>query len=217
MKPSLLRPYLRYAGLQVASFADDQFEITTQMVFVLRQLDYIGQWRASLQNGWYHVLLADHSMLAFTQLGPNLSLSYLPCPIEVPTFDAFLANMGVRPTLRNKAEYADAYQLAFDTAPIRDAFTPIRYDLDRGAYRRCVHPSAHLHIGLDNEIRLATRRELTPVAFTLFVIRQAYPENWSRLMGFHENLKLQRRVRDDLLPVTENHWNDEDEFQTYLF
>lgn len=120
-------------------------------------------------------------------------------------------------TKRNAAEHEEEYRLVIDTATLRSTVTPIRYDLDRNAYRTCVHPAAHIHIGLSNEVRLATRREFSPVAFVLFVIRQAYPAHWERLLEFSADLKLERKLRNDLLEVQDAHWHKHDEFQTYLF
>jgi hypothetical protein len=217
MAPELLRPYLRYAGIPVLRFADEAFQFTPAMIFELRQLDYVSQWRKCLTNGWFHVLLEDQSMFSFSGQGANLSHSYMPCPLRIGSISEFVEELGIQPNTRTKQQFADDYQLAVETAELKTSITPLRYDLDRGAYRACVHPSAHLHIGLENEIRIALRREMSPLAFVLFVIRQVYPHAWEKLLEFRKQLFLERRIRDDLEEVANPHWMPDDEIQCYLY
>ncbi len=80
----------------------------------------------------------------------------------------------------------------------RKNFTPIRYDLDNNSYKTGVHPAAHIHIGLDNHIRIGLERELTPLAFLLFVIRQMYPRNWENLLESSISKTLPKKLHVEL-------------------
>lgn len=216
MQALLLRPYFRYAGLGVTAFAEGHFRFTNDMVFELRQLNYVEQWKRSHAMRWFHVLLEDSSFFAFSTLGGKPSYSYYPCPLEIETLREFLLARDIEPTKRNRLEFIEEYQLAIETAPLREFLTPIRYDIDRSSYRVCIHPYAHLHIGWDNQIRIATRRVMTPLAFVLFVIRQIYPDNWSRLLEQRAGLRLVEKIRTELEEVIDPYWQADDEFQTYL-
>ena len=217
MDATKFRPYFRYAGLTVSKFALGHFQVTKDMVFELRQLNYINQWKSILDNEWFHILLEDSSLFVFSSIDGKPSHSYYPCPLDFPSKRQFLSERGLENTQRNYLAVAEDYDLVRQTAPIKEFITPIRYDLDRSAYRRCAHPSAHLHIGWDNQIRIATRREFTPLAFILFVIRQVYPDNWERLFQEDKNLRLGEKLRTDLDEVIPPHWLPEDEIQCYLY
>ncbi|RYH28416.1 MAG: DUF2290 domain-containing protein [Alcaligenaceae bacterium] len=181
-----------------------------------RKIGYADQWRKAREENWFHLLLADQSFFLFSEENDKLSYSFFPCPLDIPTFSNFLASLDRQNSQRNRAEYADQYQLVVETADLKAHITPIRFDQDLASYRACTHPAAHLHIGLENEIRIAVRRHLTPLAFVLFVIRQHYPQNWDQLMLHGDELKLHRRVREDLTLVPDERWSAVDEMQTYM-
>lgn len=216
MQVSNFLKYFRYAGLAVEQEAPEHFRVTTEIVFSMRQMDYIGQWKKAIEEGWLHIRLSDQSFFLFSDAGEKCSYSYYACPLEIPTFQSFLTSQGLANSQKNRAENEDAYQLIIETAEVRDHFIPMRYDFDSSSYRKCTHPAGHIHVGLDNNIRIATRRRLTPLSFILMVIRQHYPENWDRLLTYSHELKIERRVRGDLDLIKEPHWSEEDEFQAYL-
>ncbi|PZQ68379.1 MAG: hypothetical protein DI563_20500 [Variovorax paradoxus] len=216
MRVSLFRKYFRYAGLIVEEEAPEHFRLTNEIVFELRQLNYVEQWRRSFIKRWFHVRLADQSLFVFDERENKQSYGYYACPLEIVSFQSFLLDQGLEHTQRNRAEYQEQYDLVIQTANLKESFTPIRYDRDDGSYRSCVHPSAHVHIGLNNEIRVATRRSMSPIAFILFIIRQHYPKNWERLLEHADELKLSHRIRADLELIGAENWMDADEHQLYF-
>jgi hypothetical protein len=217
VKAASLQPYFRYAGLGVVKLAHNNFRFTQQMVSELRQLNYVDQWKLSRSNSWCHVMLDDLSYFSFSDLAGKPSYGYYPCPLEIESLADYLRERDIEPTKRNKMEAAEEYDLAIETATLKESLTPIRYDIDTNAYRVCVHPTAHLHIGRDNQIRIATRRIMTPLAFVLFVIRQTYPENWTKLLTYSDSLKLARKIRSGLPEIKEPNWTEKDEIQSYLY
>ncbi len=54
----------------------------------------------------------------------------------------------------------------------------IRFEMQRKAYVRLFHPTAHLHVGMHGENRWPVARELTPRIFTLFVVKTYYGSSW---------------------------------------
>ena len=113
-------------------------------------------------------------------------------------------------------EISEEYNDYLTTVGLRQHWTPIRYDYDPNSYRAGVHPAAHIHIGVDNEIRLGLRRELTPAAFFLFVLRQMYPSNWERLLAQPGGLRINKQVRNNLKQVDTHLFADFDDAEMYL-
>ena len=55
---------------------------------------------------------------------------------------------------------------------------PVRYDIDDEHYCEHSHPYCHFHFGSENEGRIATKKMLTPLSFTAFILRSFYPKAW---------------------------------------
>lgn len=211
-----LQPVFRLAGFPVYDYGPDHFKPTKEMVGQLRTLDYADQWRTALIEKWYHARLEDHSLLIFDDSEPHPSYSYLHCPLEIETMRDFLGRTGRDYNFRNIREAQEEYEQIFETSAYRANVTPIRYDIDMHGYLSGSHPLGHLHIGLGNSIRLGVRRVLSPVAFSLFVMRQMYPESWKRLLGYAAHCRLPHLCRTGLPLVGVEHWQANDEIEAYL-
>lgn len=210
----LLLPYLRYSRLDY-SFGDDHFQVNGQMIQQLKELDYIQQWRRVKEEKWYHLKLADHSYFLF-RLNDTTSYSYLACPLEIKSLRDYLADQGKPYKQWAINECIGEYEEYFSTCALKNYYTPIRYDLDKNSYRKGVHPAAHVHIGISNNIRIGLRRELTPLAFFLFVIRQMYPINWEFLLDSTIGSTVHKKIRNDLAELAEDYYCKKDEHEHYL-
>ncbi len=194
----MLQQVFRAAHFPVDEYAPAHWNLDQNMIGELRVLPYIDQWKLALKEKWFHIKMEDHSLFVFNNTTNEPSYQYLQSPLALESFRIFLLKKGLQYNKRNKAEYAADYEFSFDTASLKDNLTPIRYDVDKQAYKAGWHPMAHLHIGLDNGIRIALRRKLSPLAFSLFVMRHMYPESWVRLLPFSDQFKLRRVVRETL-------------------
>lgn len=212
----LLQQIFRAAHFPVEAYAPPHWSITPEIIGELRVLPYVDQWRRALENKWFHIKLEDQSIFVFDQTTGEPSYNFIHSPIAADTFRAFLLTKKLDYTTRNRATYAEEYTLLIETAPLRENVTPIRYDVDSLAYKPGSHPMAHLHIGLDNPIRIALRRQMSPTAFSLFVMRQMYPESWVRLLTHSDQFKLRRILRDNLKLVQAAYWQPQDEFELNL-
>ena len=54
----------------------------------------------------------------------------------------------------------------------------IRYENAPSQYKPFIHPCSHFHIGLHSENRWPSSRVLTPLAFTLWIVKQYYGSFW---------------------------------------
>lgn len=182
----------------------------------LREKSYFDQWKVAISNKWYHLKLEDHSLFVFHEDDQVASHSFMHCPLKVETMAEFLATKGLELTARNVKEYTEEYGLVIETAQVREHVHPIRFDFDIHGYREGVHPQAHIHIGLENQIRIAVSRRLSPAAFVLFVMRQLYPECWKRLLDYRAEFKLDRVVRKSLETIATDRWTDLDQLELHL-
>lgn len=214
MIPPKTNALFRAAGLNFRMNAD--FSVTPAIIRIQRELSYEKMWKAAYDNSWFHIQFDDLSMIQFQQM-PSPSYHFLECPLDAPSQRDLLTALGMEYRNRHDAGFLELYAEAVETAGSRRHVTPIRYDRDFGSYRSGVHPAAHLHIGLDNDVRLGLPREMTPFAFLLFVIRQKYPANWERVLDSNLAPALQHNVRNALIPLPEQYWQAADRCEMSLW
>lgn len=206
----------RAAHWPVERYGDEHFSITPAIIRELRELSYFEQWRKARANSWFHVELEDHSLVLFSESTNAASFSYLQCPLSVPSFREFLNTLNLQYSTQNRRELRDEYELVLDTADLRAHLTPIRFDYDEVGYYSGAHPASHIHIGLENQVRLGVNRRLTPISFVLFVMRQMYPDCWKRLLQHHESRRLPKEIRRDCPAVPAHYWQQNDAIELYL-
>jgi hypothetical protein len=88
--------------------------------------------------------------------------------------------------------------------------------LDNSSYKSGIHPAAHIHIGLDNDIRIGLEREFTPLAFLLFVIRHMYPRNWENLLNSTISKTLSKKLHADLPKIETKYFGEHEKCDLYF-
>jgi hypothetical protein len=185
-----------------------------------RDLSYIDEFRYYVENNLFDFRLVDLGLFQFKwQARGDISYCYYQNPQEIPSYSEFLSEQ-LGPGFDNLDSVGDAfreeYDLVISTANLRESVTPIRYDLSPGLYECGVHPAAHLHIGMDNSIRIAVRRLMSPVSFVLFVLRQMYPDAWRHCLDRTDPRILVAEVRESLDEVEAMYFQDRDHLQLVL-
>lgn len=204
----------REASFPIAAYGESHFVITPAIVAELRMRSYFDQWLYALTNGFFHLRLADHSLFLFSE-GLVPSYSFLHCPLDLMTFSEFLSSQGLEDSPANRRKYEIEYDSLFETASRRPNVTPIRFDFHPAGYNPGVHPAGHIHIGLDNEIRISSNK-MNAVSFVLFVMRQMYPNSWRRLIERLDSARISALIRHPESPISPNLWGVLDEVELHL-
>ena len=216
MYKTALQQVFRAAHFPVEKYGPSHWKVTPAIIGELRVLPYVERWKRALREEWFHVKLEDHSVFVFYDAHEGPSYSFLQSPISAESFRTYLARMGLEYTRENRTRYSDDYSMLLDTAGLKPHLTPIRFDVDKNSYKAGVHPLAHIHIGLDNEIRLAVRRHMSPLSFVLFVMRHMYPDCWDRLLARSIQFRLDKSIRQGLRLVSDDYWSDIDGLELHL-
>lgn len=66
---------------------------------------------------------------------------------------------------------------------------PIRYDVAENEYTEMHHAYAHLHIGIENDIRIPVDKVLSPMHFVDFVVKHMYKAKWDNAYVKNEKFK----------------------------
>jgi hypothetical protein len=127
----------------------------------------------------FNFALADYSYFQFSWLGgERVRYAYYPNPFSGGGDKALQ-------DLRDLQELVSSGDLSYEEylALIRDTSLDvrvplIRYEHSPDDYVEFQHPSSHFHIGHHSENRWALNRVLTPLAFTLIIVKQYYASHW---------------------------------------
>jgi len=149
-----------------------------------RNLNYLDEWKKIVSNQLFDFQLTDHALLQFKRFKENgtevFSYSYYENPFEILSYQDFLANHDLSITETGNI-FIDYYnQYVATSGKQKSIVTPTRYDYAPNQYVEGRHPVSHMHFGHCSEIRIATKRILGPLSFSLFVLRQYYPASWQR-------------------------------------
>ena len=98
---------------------------------------------------------------------------------------------------------------------INSGATYMRYDVDsRGRQgNENIHAFTHLHIGLNNNIRIPIGLHLTPLAFVVFVIRHVYYDDWANAIR-QGTVNLDYKRYCESLP--EDVWTESERTQLFI-
>jgi hypothetical protein len=206
----------REAHFPIEAFGADHFQLTPKMIGDLRSMNYLDRWKASVSHEWFHIKMHDHSLFQFDEGGVGASFQFMHCPLDVVTFPDYLTTLGYADTPSTRRDLRPEYQKVLETASERRHVTPIRFDYTNVGYRAGVHPIAHVHVGLDNQIRLGVDRKMNAVSFVLFVMRHMYPRCWERLLGRDSNRQIVKHVRATGESLSAEFWQDLDRIEMYF-
>lgn len=176
---------------------------------LFRRMTYHHTWEMCFAKMFYDFQLFDNSLIQFRIVNgatPSYNYSYYECPYSSMTYNEFLGTLDASYD-ESGDEFRQDYEAYLSSCDLKDAVTPIRYDYNPGQYVEGRHPASHLHLGFFSNIRLSTKKILKPLSFLLLIIRQCYPEVWSRI---HERTNadiLCRNIRISLEDVSNDYCN----------
>jgi hypothetical protein len=197
-------------------------------VAAVKAMSYQDEYLKYLNEGLYDIVLTDRSLVQFkfdaTNPRAHLGYAYYENPFEVLDRDAFLAvGFGIsvneaRALVETDPEIASYYdeEDAVSAATVKPCVMPIRYDYSPALYTAGVHPASHVHFGHKSNVRMATGRLMRPTSFMCLIVRQCYPDQWSRFIASDGGAGHCRQVHEHLDEVPAGYWGARDFFETGL-
>jgi len=155
--------------------------------------DYFKLYKCALANFDYDILLSDDSIFQFSYKVnrghlPFIRYAFFQNPQEYKSYEEYLENLrelGIVEEETNEEignSFENDYQQFLTEQNVNTSSTSIRYDLDYSNYQPLVHSVSHLHIGHANNIRIPCDKILTPLKFTVFVLKHVYYYQWKDLV-----------------------------------
>lgn len=179
-------------------------------------------YEVARDNSDYNLLLKNDG--SFFQFGYdnifedqfNLRYSYFESPVNIQSYENFLLEHDLDFKECGHA-FSEEYTQFIAEAESKDHFTSIRYDLDFHLYEEVKHPASHIHIGLDNDIRLPCSSILTPQSFVAFIIKHVYWEKWVKISESNESfLEEYLDTFKNMKSLHENYFNESDRSELFI-
>lgn len=165
-------------------FTLDNSKYSKKFIEASKSSDYRHVYNTALENGDYDIILEDHSFFQFSfskregQLAKGMiRFAFYETPKEVPSYDEYLEEIGFS-SLECQEEFMEEYEQYLDEQNFKKSVTPIRYDYDYDLHKKLIHSISHIHFGHSNEIRIPTKKVITPQLFTSLVLQNFYYRQW---------------------------------------
>jgi hypothetical protein len=195
--------------LSPSKFSEEFFRIS-------QEKSYDDIHRTALEKGDYDILLHDYAFFQFSKDEAGvIRYAYYQSSREIITYEDFMKQYGFNEVdflldpYEEKPFYRD-YEQLISEAKISNSVTPVRYDYNTMQYTKITHPTSHIHIGHENQVRIPLSIILTPQAFVCFVIRHIYYNQWKIAMDNPEFVELFLSAKGACIRI-DTEFFDEDE------
>lgn len=142
-------------------------------------------------NADWEIMLNDESFFQFTFRKGEYSMAFYPRPSVYTTYDDWIAwflleELEIKPEdfekekeeLILESDTKSDYEQFLNEAEALKTIVPVRFDYDVANYMKIYHPLCHFHFGVNNSIRIATDKFMTPLMFFHFVLKNYYPDTF---------------------------------------
>ena len=180
--------------------------------------DYKTRYQSLIDNIDYDILLYDDSILQMNIRNGECRLLYIQVPTYYVTFEEYMVAVDLCGYDKSDAYrlFSDDYAQFLIEQSINSGAVYMRYDVSENERKENIHAYTHLHIGIDNNIRIPVGMHLTPLAFVLFVIRHVYYDKWKSLMKEKEYVKKYLNFKDGCESLPSELWSEEEKKSLYL-
>lgn len=172
-------------ALNVKKTAFNKF--SKEFIHVSLKSEYRKVYMMGIEQNEYDILLNDNAYFQFSSEPNKARFAFYPNPDPIKNYREFLSKFQLDYNKAGDIFMEDFHQyLAENTCD--ELACPVRYDYDESLHDALIHPTSHIHIGIDNKIRLACKVELTPLAFVIIIMKNFYLDYWNKML-FDSNMR----------------------------
>lgn len=138
-----------------------------------------------IENHTYDILLKDDSIFQFSMSENYIRYSYIQNPYKWVSKEEYVTQILsdyelVEGTLADilRTVNDEEYQQFIDELGINSKANHFRYDYSSAEYEPLVHACSHLHIGINENLRIPVAQVISPLLFVAFCIKHTYYPEW---------------------------------------
>jgi hypothetical protein len=202
-------------------------EHSDEFVKTSRKNKHIDIYNTAIRNLDYELLLFDDSIFQITMKNDQLRYAFIQNPNVFISREEYLSSIYSPEELINmspgefqalKNEVTDEeYEQYNSEKEINLKSHIIRYDMGGEGYLPLVHSYSHIHIGLNENLRISCSRILSPLKFVIFVIKNTYFNEWKSICLKTEEIGDEiLRVKQNCETLSDEYWTLRDQYELYL-
>ncbi len=196
---------------------------------VSKDNDFVEIYKCAIKNLDYDILLVDDSIIQFQRnIDGELRYAYMQNPQKYVTKEDFLMSLYSEEELIDLSNddidsmlndiNEDDYNQFLTEQKLSSTSNYIRYDYSKAGYIPLVHSYSHMHIGMNENVRIPTSKIITPQKFTKFAIKNTYFDLWKSLFEKDENLANEILVmKSGCAQLSNDKWSEIEKNEMYLF
>lgn len=168
----------------------------------VRDASFFDYWASYYRENWYDFQFKDFSLLSFNKNGKGEeTFIYIGCPVDCPLSENdYYANE----RYRLSGEPYEDYVLS---CPKVESVPYLRYDNAINQYNPGLHPANHFHFGFGQKNRVGSVLYFDIVAFVAMVLRQFYPDIWSKVLNGSKSYPLLYGHKSKLKGISDDYYN----------
>ncbi len=187
--------------------------------------NHISLYRAAIENLDFEILLIDNSIFQFSNIN-DIRYAFIQNPNKFVSKEEFIAEIFVDEINTMTAEELkisyelieeSEYEQYLNEQGFNISSNYFRYDVTQMGYKPLLHSYSHLHIGMNENLRIPTSIILTPLKFVLFCIKNTYYDVWKcaidKMPGFMQKIS---NSKTDCKPLNRDFWQTSEKYELYL-
>lgn len=181
-------------------------------------------YKCAIRNQDYDILLNDESIIQFQKIDDDLRYAFIQNPFNFVSKEDYILQIYTLDELEELIEFSmeeivdeNEYEQFLNEQNLNSISNYFRYDCSPAGYQPLIHSYSHFHIGMNENVRISTRKIITPLKFTKFCIKNSYFEDWKK--QFKEDSNFVKEVitmKNDCILLPADKWDPIESNDLYL-
>ena len=176
--------------------------------------DYYKTFVVASENRDYDIRLQDGSLFQFTSTSEyEINYSFMHRIEDIISFKEFSEKYPYDNDELIERNYE--YYLVSNKTKLYSC--PIRYDVSKSEYKEVYHSYAHMHFGINTDIRIPVNKIISPLHFVDFIIKNMYKTEWNRVFNSNEKFKrIVNSLKSQSKEIQDKFFSDEEKKLLYI-
>lgn len=183
-------------------------------------------YKIAIKNYDYEILLEDDSIFQFS-FGNEIRYAFIQNPYNYVTRKSYVLDLFSHEDLQDMDKSnieemfnsidEEEFQQYVNEQELNINSNFIRYDAGIKGYKPLNHSFSHIHIGLNEHLRISCSLLLTPMKFVMFCLKNTYYDIWTDF--FNNNEKFDERIlicKKQCRQLNEINWSENESYELHL-
>lgn len=199
---------------------------SSEFIAISRENRHTDIYSTAIKNRDYEILLVDESIFQFTYGKDFLRFCFIQNPYKHPDILDYINSIysseelidlkegEIQSLISSIDDYE--YEQFLSEQDFNLESHIIRYDYSQKGYAPLIHSCSHIHIGLNENLRIPISKILTPLKFILFCIKNTYYDNWKKSFVSGKTSEFVRNCKAQCGDLPKEFWQVDETYELHL-